>query len=100
MTRYKCRICDATFDEPAKDRCDGSETCPFCLAPYFDELDLFPCSVCGGDKLKGELICKSCGENLVGKFKSKLKDLDLNDNENDYLTSRICEYGLLDLLEG
>lgn len=100
MTRYKCRICDATFDEPAKDRYDGAETCPFCLAPYFDELDLFPCSVCGGDKPDGDVLCKECGQKISAKVRTMLDGLDINEDEDAYLVERISEYGLNDFLEG
>lgn len=95
---YKCRICDAVFDEPFVD--DGAPLCPFCANPYFDELDQAPCSVCGGDRVDGEIICRDCGEKLVNEFRGMLSGLNINDAENEYLTGRIAEYGLLDLLEG
>ena len=101
MNNYLCRICDVKFDRPFVTE-SGAWVCPVCLSPYYRYLDVSPCSTCGGDKPEGDVLCKECGRQLVHRFRERLlPDFgDLTDDENEYLTTRICEYGLNDILEG
>ena len=69
---YHCQICDTYFDAPlVRDYRDPTVdtmarfrevVCPICGQPYIENTD--SCPVCGKHMPAGQIICRTCRENL------------------------------------
>lgn len=80
---YKCEICGTAFDHPVvREYTDQSVdckaafrecVCPACFMPYIEEANT--CPGCDGFKFQDEILCKSCRDALLERFRSFADEL-------------------------